>query len=381
MRDVSTTILAQLQYLPVCKNKNVKIGIIGAGRIAQQRQIPAYRHAGLEVVAVADIEPTALERARSQQGIEHTYADYRHLLDHKDIDIVDICTNTFPRKQITLDALDAGKHVLSEKPFARSVKDAEEMVERADEAGVALAIHQPTRWYYPCAVAKALLDQGYLGELFYAEFRLHGDQDTSYYLDPVTRWHTELTDHIFVEWGAHFFDLARWFAGQKTPDSVFACGTDKGNEHFDSKMSVAASARFAHGLVASFSLNQATRFFKMPYSGMTFRLEGTQGTATGDMLGILHFASRQDKGIEAHFDWTARLSTKEDPYAYLWTASIRDGHLWPMVELINAIHEDRQAVCSGRDNIDTVRTYLAAQEADRQNRPVDPHSLKKRNAQ
>jgi predicted dehydrogenase len=371
MKDVSKTILSELNYLPKIKGKkDYKIGIIGTGRIALRRQIPAYKYAGLNVVAVADIMSDALDRARKLYGIERTFLDYHQLLNQKDIDIVDICTNTFPRKQITLDALKAGKHVISEKPFARSIADTMEMVHAAKDAGVKLAIHQPTRWYYPCAISRELIMKNFLGDIFFIELRLYGDQDTSYFNDPVTRWHAELTDHIFVEWGAHYFDLVRWFARDETPSSIFAWGTTRGNENFKSKMAISATARFDSGIVASFSLNQATRFFNLPYSGMTFRIEGTEGTAVGDMISGLSFASRIHGGIEASFDWSKRLSQEEDPTNYLWTASIRDGHLWPMVELINAINGDREPICSGRDNIETVKTYLAAMKSDEKFCPI-----------
>jgi len=371
MKNVSKTILSELNYLPSIKGKNDhKIGIIGTGRIALRRQIPSYQYAGLDVAAVADIKQDALDHARKLYGIERAYLDYHQLLDQNDIDIIDICTNTFPRKQITLDALKSGKHVLSEKPFARSVSDALEMVEAAENAGVKLAIHQPTRWYYPCAVTRDLIMKGFLGDIFYIELRLHGDQDSSYFNDPVTRWHADLTDHIFVEWGAHYFDLVRWFARDETPSSIFAWGTQKGNEHFKSKMSVSATARFESGIVGSLSLNQATRFTNLPMTGMTFRVEGTEGTAVGDMSSGLSFASRVNGEIEATFDWSKRLSKREDPTNYLWTASIRDGHLCPMAELINAINENREPICSGRDNIETVKTYLAAMKSDKEFRPI-----------
>ena len=109
----------------------------------------------------------ALDRVQDQYGIERAYFNYHELLEQNDIDIVDNCTNTLPRKQITLDALAAYKHVLSEKPFARSLIDAFEMIEAAERNGLHLSIHQPTRWYYPCAVTRELIMKGILGDVFY----------------------------------------------------------------------------------------------------------------------------------------------------------------------------------------------------------------------
>ena len=91
MENVSKTILPELDYLPIFKNKkDYKIGIIGTGRIALRRQIPTYQYAGLNVVAVADINQDALDQARKLYGIEQAYLDYHQLLDQKDIDIVDM---------------------------------------------------------------------------------------------------------------------------------------------------------------------------------------------------------------------------------------------------------------------------------------------------
>ncbi|UCE08459.1 MAG: hypothetical protein JSW07_10730 [bacterium] len=95
----------------------------------------------------------------------------------------------------------------------------------------------------------------------------------------MTRWHTDLTDHIYVERDAYYFDLVRWFAKDETPSSVCAWCITKGNEHFKNKMAVSAITRFDSGICGSFSLNQASRFIDLPMAGMTFRVEGTSGTA------------------------------------------------------------------------------------------------------
>lgn len=370
--------LDELGCLPRVDNaQHHRIGVIGAGRIAQQRQIPCYRHAGLDVVAVADIKQEALNHASTVYSIQRGYLDYRDLLAQDDIDIVDICTNSFPRKQITLDAIAAGKHVLSEKPFARSYADAREIVEAAEAGGVCLAVHQPTRWYYPCALARALIMKGWLGDVFFIELRMHGNQDTIYFQDPVTRWHTELNDHIFVEWGAHHLDLCRWFARGETPRRVFAFGTRKGNEHFKSKMAVAASCEFDSGIVAALALDQASRFPTLGNTpvNMNLRIEGTLGTLAGDMVFDVAFESRAEGGIQGRFDFSQRFTQEEDPCGYLWCASVRDGHLWPMAELIRSIHTGKDALCSGRDNLKSVAAYLAAMKADELKRPVDPDEI------
>ncbi len=105
---------------------------------------------------------------------------------------------------------------------------------------------------------------------------------------------------------------------------------------------------------------------------MTFRVEGTEGTAAGDLVDgmSLSFASRLRDGFFGNFDWTQRLSSEEDPTNYLWFASVRDGHLWPMAELINSLNENREPLHSARDNLGSVGTYLAALRSDAEYRAV-----------
>ena len=111
MADVGATLLDELEYRPVVKGrKDYGIGIIGAGRIALKRLVPIYRNAGLNVVAVCDIKQEPLDEAASRFGIERGYLDHRKLLEQDDVDIVDVCTNTFPRKQITREYRTAKKY-------------------------------------------------------------------------------------------------------------------------------------------------------------------------------------------------------------------------------------------------------------------------------
>ena len=70
---------------------------------------------------------------------------------------MDVLTQSWVRPRIVKDTAEAEKHIICEKPFARSM----------EEAGVKIAVHQPTRWYYPFALAKILVEEGYIGEPFF----------------------------------------------------------------------------------------------------------------------------------------------------------------------------------------------------------------------
>src|SRR4051794_28369254 len=114
--------------------------VIGAGGIvARLRHIPAFQEAaqsGLaEIVAICDPVPAALDAAGEQFGIADRYLDYRDVLARDDIDVVTIATPNSSHEPITLAALQAGKHVLCEKPLALSLDEAKRMAAAAGEAG------------------------------------------------------------------------------------------------------------------------------------------------------------------------------------------------------------------------------------------------------
>jgi predicted dehydrogenase len=340
--------------------------MIGVGRIANQRQIPGYRNAGLHIAAVCDVNREVLEGTQERWGITRGFDDHRRLLDDPEVRIVDVLTNTFPRKRIVLDAIAAGKHVLSEKPFARSHADALEMVEAAERARVLLAVHQPTRRYYPFALAKVLIDRGYIGEPFLFIDEMHGEQDRVYYENPVTRWHSGLDDHLHVEWGAHHFDIIRHLAG-RTPTSVHCLATRMPGQNFKSEMVCLYSVAFPGALRASLIMNQV---MQANLGKWTFRIDGTRGA-----IFIPWISDRLELYSTAIGD---------EPYRFHWDNyesvtglnGIVGGHAADMVDFVNAAATGAAHPSSGRDNLETVCTYLAAKRSAAEGRAVDPREMR-----
>ena len=341
------------------------IGMVGVGRIANQRQIPAYLNAGLNIVAVADVKQEVMEGTKERWNIGKGFLDYHQLLELDEVKIVDVLTNTFPRKQIILDALRAGKHVISEKPFVRSYKDGVEMVEAAEEAGVKLAVHQPTRRYYPFALARVLIEKGYIGELFFIVDEMYGDQDRAYYESPVTRWHASLDDHLHVEWGAHHFDIVRFLSGEM-PSSVYCAGTRMPGQNFKSEMANVYAVEFPGALRAAVIMNQV---IQAKSGGWTCRVDGTLGTIKIPHVATkLELYSKKLGDVPHTFTW--------DPYeSVVGINGVIGGHGADMVDLVNAISEDQEPSSSGRDNLKTVRTYLAAKRSSEEGRPVVPEEI------
>ena len=149
--------------------KTVKLGLIGAGGIAQAHCRTISEIDGVEIIAASDIVKENLERTANRWGISKTFTDYNEMLKMDELDGVLVCTPTAVHAPPTVAALKAGKHVLCEKPMEASLKSATEMVRTAHETGKILMIALKLRYTPQVIKAKEIIDAGTLGDIYYAE--------------------------------------------------------------------------------------------------------------------------------------------------------------------------------------------------------------------
>ena len=153
-----------------------KVGIIGCGTIANGAHIPAYvKNEDVEIVYFCDIIPERAEKAVKDYGCGKAVVDYHDVINDPEIDAVSVCTPNKAHSQITIDALKAGKHVLCEKPAARTYAEVEEMQKTANECGKILNIGVVNRFNDAVNKIRELIQKGELGEVFhvYVSFRSH----------------------------------------------------------------------------------------------------------------------------------------------------------------------------------------------------------------
>lgn len=128
----------------------LRIGIIGCGRIAVCKHFPAFAKAKdrVDLVAFCDIEIDRAIDAAAKFGVPgaETYSDHRELLKDKSIDAVYVLTPNNSHSPLTVDALEAGKHVLCEKPMAATTADAQKMLDAAKRTGKKLTIGYQNRF-------------------------------------------------------------------------------------------------------------------------------------------------------------------------------------------------------------------------------------------
>ena len=154
------------------KKDKLKIGIIGCGGIANGKHMPSLSKLDdVEMVAFCDIIKERAEKAAKDYGNEEAkvYTDYKELLKDKSIDVVHVCTPNKSHSVITVDALEADKHVMCEKPMAKTAKEARDMLDAAKRTGKKLTIGYQGRFRADSTYLNKVCRRGDLGEIYFAK--------------------------------------------------------------------------------------------------------------------------------------------------------------------------------------------------------------------
>lgn len=210
-------------------SNKTKIGIIGVGGIAQGKHIPAFvNHPDVEIVAVCDANEEILNKVANELGVKHRFTDYNDLIKIDEIDAVDVCTPNFAHAEPTIKALNAGKHVLCEKPIARNAEEGAAMVEAAKKAGKQLMIAYCWRWHTGAQALKRFIDAGDMGDIYYA--RVHALRRRGIPGWGVFTQKDKQGGGPLIDIGCHLLDLTLWLMGQPKPVAVSGqCYTKFGN--------------------------------------------------------------------------------------------------------------------------------------------------------
>ncbi len=194
------------------------VGVIGAHAWAEKAHLPGYAACPrIRRVAICDTRRERAEAMAARFGFERVYDDHRDLLADPDVQAVDVCTPTDTHRDISRDALAAGRHVLTEKPLALAAADAFALARQAEASGLRTKIGFTFRYSPALRQLKAWIEDGTLGTIFH----VHGFQQNSQFLDPgfplrqyaLGEVGNDLIPASIVGYGSHLVDLMRWCAG------------------------------------------------------------------------------------------------------------------------------------------------------------------------
>jgi len=328
----------RLDYLPPKpKRYRPRIGLIGCGGITQQH-LSAYRKAGWNVVAMADlIEANALKRRDEFYPKATIFTYHRQMLKECRLDVVDIATHPAERPALIKDALNAGCHVLSQKPFVLDLNEGRKLVELAERKGLRLAVNQNGRWAPYFSYMLRAIEAGLLGDLQTVDVRINWDHTWT----KGTAF--EKIHHLVLyDFAIHWFDIVTCFFGARQATRVWASAVKAVGQTVAPPFLAHVAVEYPNGL-ATLSFNAHAKFG----GNESTTLIGSAGTIQCDGPGC----RCED----------LRLFTANGIASPTLKGSwFPDGFLGAMGELLCAIEEKREPENSARNNLKSLELCFAA---------------------
>ena len=348
----------------------IRAGIVGAGRALFMRHCQEAFPDDLTLIGLYDIRSERADQAVRKHGMETVYPSYEALLEDKRVDLVVIGTPDHLHAGQAIQALEAGKHVLSEIPAAYELVELKRLVELEDKTGLVYAMGNEVRWFPYLEAAKKLAEEGFWGDIFHSEagylhnLLLEGWRQTEPGTDePHWRFDPKRPQTTFLGGGPHAFDTLRWLMGETNWVEVFAYGNRPyvtGSLEPGNTVAVLKSASGAISKVeTSYVMNR-------PYC-LYFNLFGDKGTfeTSRQALEGLYFSERIP-----HMDRMAPLAV---PYAS------RPGHhgsghgtseIHMVWDVIQAIRSGGKAAINAKEAARSIAPAICAYESIRTGLPV-----------
>ena len=216
----------------------LRVGFIGVGRITDLHYLGYKDNPNAELHAVCGADPDLLHQRANEWGVEKTYDDYRRLLDDPEVDAVEVITPHHLHAEITVAALEAGKHVSVQKPMALNLTEADAMLAAASRSGKLLRVMENYRYYGPFNKAKELIEAGEIGDPLSIRIKsLSGNVRYGWDIPQTSKaWRSDASrsgqGSIVFDHGHHIWSIARYFLGDV--ERVFAFfGRTKVVEHLE----------------------------------------------------------------------------------------------------------------------------------------------------
>lgn len=285
--------------------KKVGLAIIGYGGMGRAHTVHVSTHESVELLGIYDIaeEPCALAEAN---GL-HVYPSYEAVLADPRVELITVAIPNHLHKDVCIQAMQAGKHVICEKPVALDHGQLQEMINTALENHVIFTVDQNRRWDPDFLTAKYIYQQGILGNTFRIESRVHGSRG----IPGDWRNRKECGGGMILDWGVHLLDQLLQLTKQKIR-SVFATVSYVTNEECDDGFT--ATITFEDGLIAIVEVG-TSNFIKLP----RWYILGENGSAViedwqqnGRIVMVSDWENRDAKPVVAGVGVTKTMAPRTD---------------------------------------------------------------------
>lgn len=356
----------------------LRFGIVGCGSIGPTHAAAVAQIGGTEVLAVADVQADRAQAMARKFGVPRVYASDVELIADPDIDVVCLCTPSGMHADGAVRALQAGKHVIVEKPMEVTRAAADRMIRAERESGRVLSIISQHRFDLASRIVKEAIDTGKLGKIILVEGTVKWWRTQQYYDSGDWRgtWQWDGGGALMNQ-GVHTLDVLQWLAGDVR--RVYAQTRTGAHERIEVEDIAVATLEFENGAVGNFMATTAA------YDGLVARIDlfGTEGSAIidGDRLKRMTLKSGESYATEqsaAHAISVAKggtASVKDEAARRVENAEVGavwgDAHRLQIEDVIVAIREGRKPLIDGEQGRKPLDVILAIYESARTGKPVD----------
>ncbi len=336
----------------------VGFGIIGTGLIADYHAQALTRVDGAHLVGAADTVAERVERFRARHGVGFATTDVSALLARPDIHVVCVTTPSGAHLEPALAAIQAGKHVVVEKPMEITLDRVDRILGAADAAGVCVTPIFQARFGDGARTTKAALDAGRFGRLVLCSAYVKWHRGADYYRG----WKGTLAldgGGAVMNQSIHAIDLLQWLAGM--PTEVFGWKTRRVHTGIEAEDTACAALRFASRALGTIEASTAL------WPGWSRRLElcGEHGSVVLEEDRIARWEFREtrpeDDAVRAAGAANALGSGASDPGAISY-----EGHRRQLQDLVDALRENRPPTLDGREGrkaVALIRALYASAES------------------
>jgi UDP-N-acetyl-2-amino-2-deoxyglucuronate dehydrogenase len=340
----------------------IRYGIVGCGHIAKKHVAAIKAVEGAELVAVCDTNEERLSEF-AVDGVRG-YTDLKDMLA-SDVDVVCICTPSGIHAPLTIQAAEAKKHVIVEKPMALTLEDADRMIDACEKNGVKMAVVHPNRFRPAVVELKKQLEQGAFGKIGHANATVRWNRNQAYYDQAPWRGTKAMDGGVLMNQAIHNMDLLLWMMGDIEEISSYHATRIRKIEAEDTSVSV---IRFKNGALGVLEAAVTIYPKNLEESLSIFGEKGTAviGGPTANWIKEWKFEGLPDEEAQN----TIR-RVEEDPFGI-------PGHQCIIQDMTEAVLNDRKPVVSGEEGRKALSFVIGCQLAADQNRPVRMDELNRK---
>jgi len=346
--------------------KPINVGVIGCGYIAEEAHIPNLLDCPrANLTAVADTNSERLSVISRKFGIKRLYSNYHDLTSDGSIDAVVICVPTFLHSRVAVDALEAGKHVLCEKPIAATLDEADDIISAAKKSNTKLMIGHNFRFLPNHKLAKDWIQKKKIGDAYFAraQFTSPGPYGTPgitshFYFDP------DKGGGVLFDVGSQLVDLLLWMFGEIVGVQAYVSTYKKEVNKADDIALV--SLKFRNGIIGEvFATWVSMQNWNLMTDYNTLQILGSQGRIYSDFFGP-HMYYYDEKSLICKLRGMIKITPAElDPKipfsakSYSWKKEIES--------FIDCIINDEEPQITGEDGRRVLKVILDGYKSAKSN--------------